>query len=305
MSDVKVHLPVMEKEVVTAFSEQPKTPVKFLDGTFGRGGHTRALLNKFPKAKVFGFDRDAEALEFAKKEFSNEIKADRLAIVHDDFRNFADHNLGPFDGALFDLGVSSPQFDEAERGFSIQNDGPLDMRMDRRQTTTAADIINTSSEKELSDIFFQWGEIRHPNRVVRAIVHDRQTEPFTRTRQLSSLIDRVEKAGLAKKGSRRGRDTHFATAYFMALRIVVNQELENLAPFFETVPNHIEEGGRVVVISFHSLEDRIIKWVFRSADKVQGRIITKKVVLASDEEIAINPRARSAKLRIFEKGGLS
>jgi 16S rRNA (cytosine1402-N4)-methyltransferase len=296
MTETKKHLPVMENEVLKAFSEQTKVPHKFLDGTFGRGGHTRALLKKFPDAKVYGFDRDEEAVAHAKEEFSLEIKENRLSIVHDDFRNFSNHNLGPFDGALFDLGVSSPQFDAAERGFSIQNDGPLDMRMDRRQELTAAEVINTYSEKELSDIFYKWGEIRHPNRVVRAIVHDRSTSPFTRTRQLASLIERVERAGGAKK------KIHLGTPYFMALRIAVNGELENLAEFFKTVPKYIDDGGRVVVISFHSLEDRIVKWVFRSADKIQGKIITKKVVIPSDEEIEINPRARSAKLRVFEKG---
>ena len=251
-------------------------------------------LKIFLKPRVCAFDRDDEAVGFAKKEFAKEILEKRFQIIHGDFRELKSHNLGAFDGALFDLGVSSPQFDQGERGFSFSLDGPLDMRMDRNQSLTAADIVNTYEEKELSDIFFNWGEVRHPNRVVRAIVHDRGETPFTTTRQLASLIERVERAGGTKK------KIHLATPYFMALRIAVNQELENLAEFFESIP--VEEGGRIVVISFHSLEDRIVKWAFRRMDKEKGKIITKKIVMASDEETEVNPRSRSAKLRIFEIG---
>jgi 16S rRNA (cytosine1402-N4)-methyltransferase len=298
-----LHTPVLQREVLSAFQQQPRHPKKILDGTFGRGGHTRALLDHFPGCQVVAFDRDEAALKFGRIQFDTEISANRLFLVHEDFRQVGHSQLGPFDGALFDLGVSSPQFDEAERGFSFQNDGPLDMRMDRRQTLTAAEIINTYSEKEISDIFFKWGEVTHPNRVVRAIVNDRVQDPFTRTRQLSSLIERVEKAGAAKRRSRtRNPRIHWATPYFMALRIAVNMELEGLSEFFENFPEQLENGGRVAVITFHSLEDRIVKWAFRKAETKWGTIINKKVITATEEEIENNPRARSAKLRIFERG---
>ncbi len=297
--NLPLHLPVLEEEVIRAFKEQPRSQKYFLDGTFGRGGHTRALLKNFPGARVCAFDKDDEAIAYAKSEFAQEILENRLQIIRGDFRSLSDHKLGPFDGALFDLGVSSPQFDQASRGFSFSLDGPLDMRMDRSQPTTAADIVNTYSQESLSDMFFNWGEVRHPNRVVRAIVHDRSERPFRTTRELASLIERVERASGTKK------KIHLATPYFMALRIAVNQELENLADFFETLPAQIQEGGRVVVISFHSLEDRLVKWTFRKLDKVKGVMIKKKVVVATDEEVKSNPRARSAKLRIFQIGGLT
>jgi 16S rRNA (cytosine1402-N4)-methyltransferase len=298
-----LHKPVLVNEIVETFQEQKLKPQIFLDGTFGRGGHTKVLLENFPDARVFGFDRDEQAHRYAEKAFSTEISQGRLKIIHDDFRSLNSHKIGPFDGAIFDLGVSSPQFDESERGFSFQNDGPLDMRMDQNQATTAAEIVNTSTEKELSDIFFNLGDVRHPNRVVRAIVHDRDENPFTRTRQLASLIERVERAG--KSHSRSKERIHPATSYFMALRIAVNNELENLKEFFESFPENLKDGARVAVISFHSLEDRIVKWTFRGLDKKVGHIINKKVIIAGEEELDRNPRSRSAKLRIFEKETLS
>ena len=298
------HTPVLQNEVVAAFTEQPRLPEKFFEGTFGRGGHTRLLLQKFPKSKVTSCDRDLQAVKFGEENFKNEISAGRLQIINEDFRNvFAGSprdDLGLFDGVLLDLGVSSPQLDRAERGFSFMHDGPLDMRMDQRQSLTAAQIINEANEKEISDIFFQFGEIRKPNRVVRAIVHDRKTEPFTTTLQLASLISRVERAG-----GNTGRRIHPATPYFQALRIAVNRELDDLEPFFENLHLHMEPGSRVVVISFHSLEDRIVKWAFRKMNKKFGRIINKKVMLPGEAEITANPRSRSAKMRIFEMGGLA
>ena len=219
----------------------------------------------------------------------------RLNIIHDDFKNLQKHDLGFFDGALFDLGVSSPQFDEAERGFSFNLDGPLDMRMDQSQGATAADIINEWSEKELSDLFYHLGEVRKPNRVVRAIVHDRETGKFKTTRQLAGLIERVDK-------TKRGKN-HPATGYFMALRIAVNAELENLSEILEALPLHMEPASRICVISFHSLEDRIAKVSFKKINKKFGMIINKKVIIATKEEVNENPRSRSAKLRIFETGG--
>lgn len=299
------HVPVLASEVVKAFMEQPRAPQKFFEGTFGRGGHTRLLLDEFPQARVVSFDRDADAVKFAHEKFKNEIATGRFEIVHDDFRNLSSHDsLGLFDGALVDLGVSSPQLENAGRGFSFQHDGPLDMRMDRSQDLTAAEIVNTYEENDLSDIFFQWGEVRRPARVVRAIVHDRETTPFTSTLQLASLISRVERAG--RGGGKKGRRIHPATPYFMALRIAVNRELDDLENFFEnTLPLHMEPGGRAIVISFHSLEDRIVKWAFKDMHGKTGKILTKKVIEPSEQEIQNNPRSRSSKMRIFEMGGLS
>jgi len=299
------HIPVLHDEVVNAFMEQSRLPLNFFEGTFGRGGHAKLLLDKFPKARVTSFDRDLDAIKFAEENFKDVKASGRLQVIHDDFRNFQKYNLGLFDGALLDLGVSSPQLDQAGRGFSFMQDGPLDMRMDQNQSTTAADLVNESTEKELSDIFYKFGEVRRPNRVVRAIVHDRKEIPFTSTLQLASLISRVERAG--REGGRRAggknKRSHPATGYFQALRIVVNGELENLGEFVEGMHLHMEPGSRIVIISFHSLEDRIVKWVFRDMHKKYGKIINKKIIVPTDSEIEINPRARSAKMRIFELGG--
>ena len=295
-SSANKHLPVLEKEVIQAFMEQVRTPIRFLDGTLGRGGHMQSILKTFPSSKIVCFDKDQQAIQFAQETFNSWITAGRLQLINDDFKNLSKHGLGLFDGALFDLGVSSPQLDQAERGFSFMHDGPLDMRMSTEDEVTAEEIVNTYEEKELSDIFYHWGEIRMPNRVVRAIVHDRKANPFKTTKQLASLIERVE--GWKKKGS------HPATHFFMALRIAVNGELEGLEKFIEDMPTFLEPGARLLFISFHSLEDRIVKTVFRRMNKNVGTIINKKVIISGDEELEINPRSRSAKLRIFERGGV-
>ncbi|MBK9294574.1 MAG: 16S rRNA (cytosine(1402)-N(4))-methyltransferase RsmH [Oligoflexia bacterium] len=283
------HKPVLLKEVIEAFETQPREPVKILDGTFGRGGHTQALLNKFPNLFITAFDKDPAAVEHA-----NKISDNRIKIINDDFKNLKNYRLDLFDGALFDLGVSSPQFDDPARGFSFQHDGPLDMRMDLKQKLTAKEIINTFSERELLNIFSQYGEIKRPARVVRAIVHDRENKEFTTTKELAGLIGRIDK--------HRGR-IHPATQYFMALRIAVNNELEGLGEFIEGLPMYMEPGSRLCVISFHSLEDRIIKNTFKKMHNNLGKIINKKVIVASRAEQLDNPRSRSAKLRIFEMGG--
>ncbi len=291
------HLPVLFDEVMQAFKDQTKVPDRILDGTFGRGGHTEGLLQSFPSLQIAAFDKDPDAVKMALGDFTEKFKK-RFQIVHDDFKNLAEHELGFFDGALFDLGISSPQIDVADRGFSFMNDGPLDMRMNTAdQSLSAKEIINEWEEKELSDLFFHTGEIKKPNRVVRAIVNDRKTKPFETTRQLASLIERVD--GYKSKGH------HPATNYFLALRLVVNGELEGLETFLKTIPQHMSHGARVCVISFHSTEDRIVKNAFKElADKKFGSIINKRVIVGSDAEVKSNPRSRSAKLRIFEIGTL-
>lgn len=285
------HIPVLLNEILT-FARETKRPVlRLFDGTFGRGGHTRALLENFSQASALAFDRDPEAVAYAEKEFGELISSGRLVVKHKDYRNFSADEDGKFDFMLLDLGVSSPQLDIAERGFSFYHDGPLDMRMDLTQEYTAADFVNTAGEDELKQVFKEYGEIPKPWRVIRAIMHDRKTEPFTTTKQLSGLIERVD--GWRIKGQ------HPATKYFMALRLVVNQELEGVTEALPNLMASLNEGGRLAVITFHSLEDRIVKNIFRSSDI--GEPVVRKVVTASDGELAVNSRSRSAKLRIFER----
>ncbi|MBY0316833.1 MAG: 16S rRNA (cytosine(1402)-N(4))-methyltransferase RsmH [Bdellovibrionales bacterium] len=288
------HVPVLLSEVLGAFSTYEKKPEMLLDGTFGRGGHTREILKAFPGIKAIGLDRDHEALEFGATTFSEEIKNGLLRLERTSFSQYA-QKLEPrpqFDFILLDLGVSSPQLDQAHRGFSFYHDGPLDMRMDQNQKTTAAEVINEWDEEQLVEIFKNYGEIRSPFRVVRAIVHDRKEKPFETTRQLAGLIERVD--GWRQKGKNP------ATQYFMALRLLVNQELEQVR---ESIPNFIRSlvpGGILVVITFHSLEDRIVKTLFKENEE-WGRKINKKVIVASREEEKENPRSRSAKLRAFRR----
>ena len=201
-------------------------------------------------------------------------------------------NSCKFDMVLLDLGVSSPQLDQADRGFSFNKEGPLDMRMNQRSGETAADIVNTFSQEDLISIFHKYGEIQNPARVVRAIVNDRGINPFVSTLQLAGLIERVD--GWHKKGF------HPATQYFMALRLVINRELEVIEKVLPLLMNQMQDQGRISVITFHSLEDRIVKNLFRDSDT--GFLVNKKVIVPSEEECKMNSRARSAKLRIFQKG---
>ncbi|OQW49869.1 MAG: hypothetical protein A4S09_11515 [Proteobacteria bacterium SG_bin7] len=284
------HAPVMLNEVISVFKES-QTPLNvFLDGTFGRGGHTKALIENFPGVHVWGMDQDEEAIAAGKA-----LSLSNLTLVHGNFSEFEKKIVEQksFDGILLDLGVSSPQLDDAGRGFSFYHDGPLDMRMDRSQKMTAADIINGWDEDELIDLFKNLGEVRNPFRVVRAIVHDRKTTLFTTTRQLAGMIERV--SGWRKKGFNP------ATQYFMALRLQVNGELQILEETLPKLMNALADKGRAVVITFHSLEDRIVKNIFKNNPEL-GRPVSKKVVKPSREEQKFNPRSRSAKLRAFERG---
>jgi len=295
------HVPVMLQEVLSIFRETNRPVGDIFDGTFGRGGHSRALLEAFSNARLWAFDQDADAISFAKTQFADLAKQGRAHFFHANFGDFlkvaereAERGFPQkFDLMLLDLGVSSPQLDEAHRGFSFYADGPLDMRMDQQQSLTAADVVNELSEQDLAKVFLELGEVNRPYRVVRAIVHDRKTQPFLSTSQLAGLIERVD--GWHKKGM------HPATRYFMALRLYVNQELKVIEEVIPALIDHLNDGGRLAIITFHSLEDRIVKNAFKSQLSV-GRLVNKKVLRPGDQELKNNPRSRSAKLRAFEKG---
>lgn len=295
------HKPVFLDSVMEVF-RGIRGPVRSaFDGTFGRGGHTSAIMQAWPEAHMVGFDWDADAIAFGSEKFTSEIGTQRLSLVRASYFDFKAKRAElastgfpqGFDLMLLDLGVSSPQLDRAERGFSFYHEGPLDMRMDQRGETTAADIVNEWDEQDLARLFIEYGEVQRPFRVVRAIVHDRKSKPFESTRQLAGLIERVD--GWQKKGS------HPATRYFLALRLKVNEELSGLSRALPDLIEGLADGGILAVITFHSLEDRIVKNIFKDHLGV-GRLVNKKVIKPTDEEIRDNPRARSAKLRAFEKG---
>ena len=286
------HMPVLIKEVLECFSNnKPNLEPRYFDGTFGRGGHYRALKEMLPQMRAVVMDQDQQAIEYAQLEFQTEVQKNELKIIAANFAEFLDQNLGQFDMMLLDLGVSSPQLDQGERGFSFYHDGPLDMRMDQSRGVTAEYLVNTCSEDELIRIFQEFGEIRKPYRVVRAICHDRKSKAFQSTKELAGLIERVD--GWRSKGH------HPATLYFMGLRLAVNNELGILQETLPQMMGALKPGGRLAVISFHSLEDRIVKNIFKGSDL--GRQIHKKVIIATQEECDQNPRSRSAKLRVFER----
>ena len=296
MSPTPAHIPVMKDKIIellTPVVERSNQP-RYFDGTFGRGGHLREILRRFPQVSAVAIDQDLEAVEFGLQEFAEEIKQNRLKIEQANFSEFSTERFGLFDAMLVDLGVSSPQLDEGRRGFSFYHDGPLDMRMNNRTGSTAAELIASASEDELNDIFKNLGEIQKPFRVTRAIVQDRNGEPFLTTRQLASLIERVE--GWRRKGF------HPATQYFMALRLSVNRELEVVQNSMVPLIHGLTARGRLAVLTFHSLEDRIVKNLFKEQTEL-GSPLFKKVIQPEWTEQKGNPRSRSAKLRIFERLG--
>lgn len=291
----QVHLPVLLNEVLESFSAfQSRSDLIYFDGTYGRGGHFREIQKKYHPNLSYITDQDEEAIKQAQQDWKNEITSGKIKIFHQNFDEFVQQqnpNLS-LDMVLLDLGVSSPQLDQAGRGFSFNKDGPLDMRMNQKSELLASEIINTYSAEDLVSIFQKYGEVQKPNRVVRAIVNDRTEKPFTTTLQLAGLIERVE--GWKKKGF------HPATQYFMALRLVVNRELEVIESVLPILIDQMRDKGRISVITFHSLEDRIVKNIFKNSES--GFLVNKKVIVPTEEECRINNRARSAKLRIFQKG---
>jgi 16S rRNA (cytosine1402-N4)-methyltransferase len=279
------HIPVLSQEVITGLNIQPGG--NYLDLTVGGGGHSRLILETAEDVKVTCVDQDEDALKAAKENLSE--FGDRVKFIHSNFANYQ-FIENSYDGILADLGVSSYHLDNPERGFSFRNTANLDMRMNQQQSLTAGDIINEWDEKELADIFFKYGEERLSRRIARRIVEKR---PFDTTTELANAI-----AYSVPPKYRHGR-IHPATRVFQALRIAVNDELKVLETLIEKAPNALIPEGRIAIISFHSLEDRPVKHGLRNSPLL--RILTKKPIIATEEEIKQNPRSRSAKLRIAEK----
>jgi 16S rRNA (cytosine1402-N4)-methyltransferase len=300
------HIPVLLDEVVKSFNEVKINT--FVDTTLGGGGHARALLQCHPEIKLYlGIDQDKEALKLAKENLS-EWKG-KLKMVVGNFGNLEkileQEKINSADGFLFDIGVSSMQLDEAQRGFSFSKEAFLDMRMDRDQELTAEKVVNTFSEKELEKIFWEYGEERLAGKIAKKIIEKRKEKKIKTTFDLVKIVEEVKR--------RRGK-THPATLVFQALRIYVNDELTNLERGLKAAIHHLSSEGRIAIISFHSLEDRIIKDLFKTEAKKSHvniyrtkkslslwEILTKKPITPSYVEIKKNPRSRSAKLRIIEK----
>ena len=297
------HEPVLMDEVLSGLqSSEDKT---FLDGTLGGGGHSERLLDS--GARVIGMDRDRDALAYAGKRL--EVYGDRFQAEHGNFSEM--RSVVPtrsIDGVLLDLGVSSWQLDQAGRGFSFQKDGPLDMRMNREEGETAADYVNTRSAEELADIIFLYGEEKASRRIAAAIVREREEREFATTLQLAKCVE--------KTMGGRGRK-HPATRTFQALRMAVNTELDSVKAGLEAATDVLKSGGVLAVITFHSLEDRLVKQFLKKGSiefldrpewpeprpnpDLAWDLISRKAIAASDAELARNPRARSAKLRLAKR----
>lgn len=301
------HIPVLYQAVLDML--RPVPGGLYVDGTLGAGGHSRGLLlSSSPDGRVAGFDRDPQALELAKDNLAE--FGERVIFINDSFRNFHLHlnNLDwqYIDGILLDLGISSMQLDTPAKGFSFREDGPLDMRFDPDQPLTAADLVNESTREELAEIISTYGEERLARKIADAIIANR---PLVSTKDLAEIVKKVARNPKSK--------IHPATRTFQALRIAVNQELDALEAFLPQALESLRTGGRLAIIAFHSLEDRIVKQYFRmeSSDcicpadvpvcvcghKARIKELTRRPIRPEDDEIDRNPRARSAKLRVAEK----
>jgi 16S rRNA (cytosine1402-N4)-methyltransferase len=300
----------MAAEVLDALNPSPAG--RFADGTLGGAGHAALILAaSSPTGWLYGCDRDGVAVEAAEKRLAEKF-AGRFELRRGNFSELADWvPAGNCDGVLLDLGVSSPQLDTGGRGFSFQQDGPLDMRMDDRQALTAADLVNGESAEALANIFWEYGGERDSRRLARAIAHDREARPFRTTRQLAELMERI--------APRAGKKAHPATKIFQALRIAVNDEIGSLKRGLEAAVKILKPGGRLVVITFHSLEDRVVKEFGRARTRDYAftgpvdvpelrrpqapelRWLSRKAIVPGAAELAENPRARSAQLRVLEK----
>ncbi|MDM8529642.1 16S rRNA (cytosine(1402)-N(4))-methyltransferase RsmH [Anaerolineales bacterium HSG25] len=305
-----LHTPVLLNEVITFL--QPQLGQLFIDGTVGAGGHARSILEATaPDGRLLGLDQDLTALDIARERLApfNE----RAQLIHANFDRIKTvairEDMSQVDGILLDLGVSSMQFDQPERGFSFQADGTLDMRMNSTNPVTAAQLVNTLPEDELANLIYQYGEERASRRIARSIV---QARPITHTLQLAEVV----KSAKRKRGKGK-RKIHPATQTFQALRIAVNDELGVIERVLPQAIELLKPNGRLAVISFHSLEDRIVKWFFKREASTcicppelpicmcdhtpTVRILTKKPIIPTSSDVSQNPRARSAKLRVVER----
>lgn len=305
------HLPVLPREVVEYMS-LPNGTKRFIDGTLGSGGHSKLILEANPEAELLGIDRDEEALERTARRLA--FAGDRVKLVHGEFSNLAAiaeaNNFVNVDGVLLDIGVSSPQIDDPARGFSWRHDGPLDMRMNMSGGASAADMINTISEMELTKILSEYGEIRSARKLASAIVTRRKGEPFSRTVELANFCEEV--LGRTAPGK-----LPLPTLVFQALRIAVNNELGELESGLNGAMRVLGKGGRLAVISFHSLEDRLVKNFMRDAalscicppsfpvcscnKRSELKVLTRKVVMAQPDELEGNRRSAPARLRVAER----
>ena len=303
------HIPVLPQEVLEYL--KPERGGRYIDCTLGGGGHSRLILESSKDVKLLGLDQDESALKAASEnlgEFGDRFSSRKMNFG--EIHSLAETEWDKVDGILMDIGVSSHQIDTAERGFSYVNDGPLDMRMDRSLDVTAADILNETDERDLTRIFRVYGEERYAKRIARAVVRERESEPWTRTRKFADLITKVV-------GRRKAGSAPAPARCFQALRIAVNRELEVLENALKDGFELLKPGGRMVVICFHSLEDRIVKNFFREKSltcecppdmpvcvcsrKAEVKVISRKAVQAGDEEIEFNRRSACSKLRAAEK----
>ena len=305
------HVPVMPREVIEGLAIKPDGI--YLDCTLGGGGHSELILKKLTTGRLIAIDKDEEALAFAKQRLAE--YADKVTFVYSDFKR-ADEvldelNIDNIDGVLMDLGVSSYQLDAAERGFSYRFDAPLDMRMDKTQFLTAFNVVNEYNEMDIADILFRYGEERYARKIAANIIRYRADNTIRTTGQLAEIVEKSYPPKERFKGGNPCKRT------FQAIRIEVNGELRELDEIIGKLAERLNKGGRICVITFHSLEDRIVKREFQyleakcicppkqpvcTCNKVQTvKIITKKPVVASEEELAVNSRAQSAKLRVAER----
>ncbi|MBR0381485.1 MAG: 16S rRNA (cytosine(1402)-N(4))-methyltransferase RsmH [Eubacterium sp.] len=306
------HSPVMPEEVIRELNIRPDGI--YVDGTLGGGGHSGLIAGCLSeKGRLIGIDQDEDAIRAATERLA--CYGDKVTIVRSNYSGMAsvlkELSVPAVDGILLDLGVSSYQLDQAERGFTYREDAPLDMRMDRRQKLTAADVVNTYSEEDLSRLIHQYGEDRFARNIAKHIVKARQSAPLETTGELVEIIKAAIPARVRAKGG------HPAKRTFQAIRIEVNHELDVLEDTLEEMVGLLNDGGRLAVITFHSLEDRIVKKIFRKCEDPcicppefpvctcgrvsMGRVVTRKPILPGDEELESNSRSKSAKLRVFER----
>lgn len=305
------HVPVLLEEVIKGLNVREDGT--YFDGTLGGGGHSEEILKRLTTGKLVAVDKDAEALRFATARL--QAYKDNLITVHDDFKNATaildSLSIGELDGALLDLGVSSYQIDTAERGFSYMQDAPLDMRMDAQQHLSAYEVVNGYTAAELSRVLWEYGEEKLSRRIAERIAKQREEKPIATTKELAELVTSCYPAAT------RWKFGHPAKRTFQAIRIEVNEELVGLGETVTALAMRLKKGGRMAVISFHSLEDRIVKTAFKKLEtactcppnvpictcggRKEIEILTKKPLTASDEELELNKRAESAKLRIIER----